>query len=105
MKFHLLKSLSAFLLLGLSFTALADSTTATVRVDYYHSGNSEMEILSLHQVVIEPLPWPGNPNKAIDTTRRGYFMYQVEDPESEEVRRSPDDEPQLSRIRALPEAG
>jgi hypothetical protein len=85
MKYILFRSLSIFLLLGWSFTSLADSTTATVRVDYYHGGNADMEMLSLHQVVIEPLPWPGNPNKALDTTRRGYFMYQVEDPESEEV--------------------
>jgi len=56
-----------------------------VRVDYYHGGNSEMEMFSLQQVVIEPLPWPGNLNKRIDTLGRGEFMFQVEEPDSGEV--------------------
>jgi len=81
----LLKLLSSFLLLGASFTAFAQAVPPTVRVDYYHSGNADMEMFSLHQVVIEPLPWPGNPNRALDTTLRGFFMYQVEDPESGDV--------------------
>ena len=82
MKFFFLKSLSSFLLLGLSFSAYAEAATPTVRVDYFHSGNADMEMFSLHQVVIEPLPWPGNPDQAFDTIQRGYFLYQVEDPES-----------------------
>ena len=56
-----------------------------MRVDYFHTGNADTETFSLHQVVIEPLPWPGHPQKTIDTTRLGYFMFQVEDPESGEV--------------------
>ncbi len=82
MKRLLLKLFSVFLLLGLSSSTMADLAAATVRVDYYHSGNADMEMFSLHQVVIEPLHWPGNPNKALDTTQRGMFIYQVEDPES-----------------------
>lgn len=85
MKPLLLKLLSCALILILPVSAPADTAVPTVRVDYYHSGNADMEIFSLHQVVIEPLPWPGNPNKALDTTQRGYFMYQVEDPQSGEV--------------------
>ena len=82
MKSYLLKSLSSFLLLSLSVSAFADAITPTVRVDYFHSGNADMEMFSLHQVVIEPLPWPGNPAQALDTIQRGYFVYQVEDPGS-----------------------
>ena len=85
MKSYLLKSLFSVLLLGLSITTFAEAIAPTVRVDYYHTGNADMEMFSLHQVVIEPLPWPGNPNKTLDTTRRGHFMYQIEDPESGEV--------------------
>src|SRR5210317_2019410 len=85
MKLFLAKLLSSFLLLGASFAAIAQAVPATVRVDYYHSGNAEMEMFSLHQVVIEPLPWPGNPGKALDTVQRGHFMYQVEEPESGDV--------------------
>lgn len=76
------KIISALFVLVLAFPAQAGQTPPTVRVDYYHSGNAESESFSLHQVVIEPLPWPGNPAKAIDTVQRGYFMMQVEDPEN-----------------------
>jgi hypothetical protein len=85
MKSFLLETLSSILLLGLSVTAFAEAAAPTVRVDYYHSGNADTEMFSLHQVVIEPLPWAGHADKAIDSVRRGYFMYQVEDPESGEV--------------------
>lgn len=74
-----------FLLLFLSAPVAAREVPATVRVDYYHSGNASIEMFSLHQVVLEPLPWPGNPDKAIDTSGRGYFMFQVEEPGSGEV--------------------
>ena len=85
MKPFLVKFLSVFLLLGVSISAFAQVSAPTVRVDYYHSGNADMEMFSLHQVVIEPLPWPGNPDKALDTAQRGHFMFQVEDPESGDV--------------------
>jgi len=81
----LLKIISATLLLGLSPGAFAEMETPTVRVDYYHSGNADTEMFSLHQVVIEPLAWPGHPERAIDSVQRGYFMYRVESPESGEV--------------------
>jgi hypothetical protein len=71
-----------FVLLVVSVTALAEGATPTVRVDYYHSGNADQEMFSLHQVVLEPLPWPGNPEKPIDNVQSGYFLFQVEDPES-----------------------
>jgi hypothetical protein len=38
----------------------------TMRVDYYHTGNAKEERFSLDRVVLEPLPWPGNPAKPID---------------------------------------
>jgi len=82
---QLFKILIAILLVGPFANALAQAAPPTVRVDYYHSGNADSEMFSLHQVVIEPLPWPGHPNKALDTLQRGYFMYQVEDPESGKV--------------------
>ncbi|MEJ2385057.1 MAG: M64 family metallopeptidase [Xanthomonadales bacterium] len=65
--------------------AAAGATAAnvpTVRVDYYHTGDAVSETFSLHQVVIEPLPWPGHPDQPIDTLRRGHFLFQVEDPET-----------------------
>jgi hypothetical protein len=57
----------------------------TLRVDYYHTGNALTELFSLHQVVIEPLPWPGNPSKPIDNTNRGLYLYEVVEPVSDKV--------------------
>lgn len=85
MKTQFLKILFSLPLLISFANVFAGTTSQTVRVDYYHSGNAETEIFSLHQVVIEPLPWPGNPVKTIDTVERGYFMFQVEDTESGEI--------------------
>jgi hypothetical protein len=45
----------------------------TMRVDYYHTGNAKEERFSLDRVVLEPLPWPGNPARPIDTTNRGKY--------------------------------
>ena len=81
----ILKTASALLLATVCSIAAAQPTPATLRVDYYHGGNADSEMYSLHQVVIEPLPWPGNPDKPLDTLDRGHFLFQVEDPESGKV--------------------
>ena len=51
----------------------------TMRVDYYHTGNAMQEHFSLDRVVVEPLPWPGDPQKTIDTTMRGKYFFEVID--------------------------
>ena len=51
----------------------------TMRVDYYHTGNAAEEHFSLDRVIVEPLPWPGNPAKPIDTTDRGKYFFEVVD--------------------------
>jgi hypothetical protein len=55
------------------------SAVETMRVDYYHTGNSKEERFSFDRVVIEPLPWPGNPAKPIDATNRGKYFFEVVD--------------------------
>ena len=55
--------------LTLTAPALA-AAPATLRVDFYHSGNSDTEMFSLDRVVIEPLPWTGNMQRPIDRTLR-----------------------------------
>jgi len=82
MKLSVLQFPVLLFLFTIQASLAADVQPATMRVDYYHSGNAESEMFSLHQVVIEPLPWPGNPDKPLDTTGRGHFLFQVEDPES-----------------------
>jgi hypothetical protein len=51
----------------------------TMRVDYYHTGNAAEEHFSLDRVIVEPLPWPGNPAEPIDTTDRGKYFFDVVD--------------------------
>lgn len=50
-----------------------------MRMDYYHTGNATGEMFSLDRVVIEPLPWPGNPARPIDDTNVGKYLFEVRD--------------------------
>jgi len=51
----------------------------TLRVDYYHTGDASEERFSIERMVIEPLPWPGNPARPIDDTNRGKYLFEVVD--------------------------
>ncbi len=73
------------LLALLSTSALHAGAPATVRLDYFHTGNHEMEVFSVDEIVIEPLPWPGNPDWPIDETHRGKYLFEVVDPDIGEV--------------------
>jgi hypothetical protein len=63
-----------FCFLGFSASFAAPRT---LRVDYYHTGNSREEWFSLDRVVLEPLEWPGNLNKAIDESQLGNYLFEV----------------------------
>jgi len=54
-------------------------TPRTMRVDYFHTGNAKAEMFSLERVVIEPLPWPGNPNRPLDDSNLGKYFFEVQD--------------------------
>ncbi len=78
------------ILLALAATApmsrAADTAAPrTMRVDYIHSGNALSEHYALERILIEPLPWPGNPEQPIDTTDRGVNAFEVVDPKSNSV--------------------
>jgi hypothetical protein len=62
-----------------SLANLAFAVPATMRLDYYHSGNTRQELFSVDRVVIEPLPWPGNMGKTIDDTNLGNYFFEVHD--------------------------
>jgi hypothetical protein len=61
------------------------SAAQTMRVDFYHTGSAREERFSLDRVVLEPLPWPGNPMRAIDDTSRGRYFFEVVDAASGRV--------------------
>src|SRR6266536_5671527 len=58
------------------------ATPRTLRVDYYHSGDSKQEWFSLDRVAVESLEWPGNPAKAIDESQLGEYRFEVREKES-----------------------
>ncbi len=93
---------------------------ATMRLDYYHTGNATTETFSFDRVVIEPLPWPGNMSKTIDDTNLGNYFFEVRDAASDKVlysrgfgsifsewsrhRRGEEAEPHVLRVAALSRA-
>jgi hypothetical protein len=70
------------LLAILLLTATAFAAPATMRLDYYHTGDAKQELFSVDRLVIEPLPWPGDLSKAIDSTNLGKYFFEVRDQKS-----------------------
>src|SRR5262249_44269899 len=64
------------------FSALvsaAAAAPATMRLDYYHTGNARQELFSMDRVVLEPLPWAGNPQHMTDDSDLGNYRFRVQD--------------------------
>jgi hypothetical protein len=57
----------------------------TMRLDLQHSGDAGSEQYALERVVVEPLPWPGNPARPLDDSNRGVNLFEVIDADSGEV--------------------
>jgi hypothetical protein len=81
---NILSLLFAFPVL-LMFSAVLSAAPSTMRVDYYHTGNSKQEIFSVDRVQIEPLPWPGDMSRTIDDTNLGKYFFAVRDDKSKRV--------------------
>ncbi len=73
-----------FLAFASSLCVLA-VTPRTMRLDYFHTGNIAQETFSIDKVVLEPLPWPGNPRKTIDDTNFGKYLFEVRDQKTDQV--------------------
>jgi hypothetical protein len=69
----------ALLVLPLLLAPGAPEEPRTMRLDFYHTGNSAGEVFSLDRVVVEPLAWPGNPRRALDDTNLGKYLFEVRD--------------------------
>jgi hypothetical protein len=69
----------------LAAASAASATPRTMRVDYFHTGNAAEERFSLDRVVLEPLPWPGNPRRAIDDTNLGKYLFELVDRKTNRV--------------------
>src|ERR1051325_7412631 len=59
--------------------ARRQSAPRTMRLDYYHTGTATEEVFSLDRAVVEPLPWPGNPRRAVDDSTLGKYFFEVKD--------------------------
>jgi hypothetical protein len=67
------------LLLSLATLACLAAPPRTLRVDYGHTGDAASEHFGVDRVVLEPLPWPGDLSKAIDTSNLGKYCFEVAD--------------------------
>ena len=67
------------------FPEASTGKTATMRLDFFHTGNASQELFSIDRVVIEPLPWPGNSHRPVDATNRGTYLFEVRDSASQRV--------------------
>lgn len=82
---RVLSSMLVLAFVAFQFSDAGAETPRTMRVDYFHSGNALSEHYALSRISIEPLPWPGNPQRPIDTTNRGVNRFEVVDPTSNRV--------------------
>ncbi len=76
------------LALAILLTLLVNTAYAaprTLRIDYFHTGNADTELFSLDQVVLEPLPFPGNLQQPVDSLLRGKYLFEAVEPESGKV--------------------
>ena len=79
------KHIPSALLLVLLAASASFAVPQTMRLDYFHTGNSKQEMFSLDRLVIEPLPWPGDMSKAIDDTNLGKYFFEVRDQKTKRV--------------------
>ena len=63
----------------------AAEAPSTLRLDYYHTGSATEEIFSFDRLVVEPLPWPGNPDRPVDDTNLGKYLFEVRHAETGEL--------------------
>jgi len=59
-------------------------TDRTIRVDYFHTGDVDEEIVSLDRVVADG-PWPGSRTQLLDGTNLGKYLFEVIDPTTNRV--------------------
>jgi hypothetical protein len=50
-----------------------------MRLDYFHTGGAAREIFAVDRVVVEPLPWAGNPTRSLDDSNLGKYFFELVD--------------------------
>ncbi|MCX5730252.1 MAG: M64 family metallo-endopeptidase, partial [Deltaproteobacteria bacterium] len=59
--------------------AVSPSPPRTFRVDAFHTRNATEERFALDRLVVEPLPFPGNPDRPVDELNLGKYLFEVRD--------------------------
>jgi hypothetical protein len=59
--------------------AQAPAAARTMRLDYFHTGNTTQELFALDEVVIEPSQWSGSARGNTDTLNYGAYGFDVRD--------------------------
>jgi hypothetical protein len=57
---------------------VSPAAPATVRLDYFHTGTAGEERFARDGVVLEG-PWPGPPERSLDDTNLGHYLFEVAD--------------------------
>ncbi len=64
----------------------AGAIPRTMRLDYFHTGRAGTdERFAVDRVVVEPLPWAGNPARPIDDTNSGNYFFEIVDAGTKKV--------------------
>ena len=71
------------MLIPLLLATATAAPPATIRVDYFHTGDAREEHYALDAVVREG-PWPGPPDRRLDDTGLGRYLFEVRDARSGE---------------------
>src|SRR6266446_3753213 len=59
-------------------------TASTMRVDYFHTGGLGSEVVALDRVLSDGA-WPGSRTKLVDSTSLGNYLFEVIDPQTNQV--------------------
>jgi hypothetical protein len=81
----MIKTILTLAALLLFVSTAAAAATQTMRLDYYHTGDASQEVFSVDRVVIEPLPWPGDPAQAIDSSNLGKYLFEIRDAKTKQL--------------------
>jgi len=58
---------------------LAAEPPRTMRADVLHTGDASSEVFALDRLVLEPLAFPGRPDRPVDETNLGKYLFEVRD--------------------------
>ena len=73
----------AVVVLAAAAPAAAAEAPRTLRLDFFHTGTASGEIFSFDRLVVEPLPFPGNPDRPIDDSNLGKYLFEVRQPDGD----------------------